>query len=507
MLNKMLREIVKKYPDKTTLVNGTSRISFKELYASVTGLSNGFCSIGIGQNDCIAIILQNCPEFIVSFYAAARSRAIFLPVNPLLAEEEFKFYINDSGATAIVTDVNCAEICRNIISGSGRKIELIVTGEGNSYDTNFNDLILDKTADDEERSPYEGIFLYQYTSGSTGRPKRVCKTQKNQYHEARNYASTVNITASDNILCVVPIYHGHGLDHCLLAATSTGATLVFLEEYKDNGTPIKIPFVLRRQRVMELIEKEKITNIPAVPFILSALAETPEDFKADISALKLCFSSGNFLQKEIYDKFMQRFEIPIRQIYGCTETGSIAVNLEGGSDIHFESVGLPLNNIDVRIIDDNGDDVNAGTTGEVAVKSLAMTDEYFNMPELNIEAFRDGYFYTGDFGQKDESGLIYITGRKKILIDTGGYKVDPYEIEDVLVTHPMVKEAVVVGVKGKLEGEVIKAVIVPDGECQDSEIISYCKGKLTDYKIPQIIEFRDKIPKSPVGKILRKDLI
>jgi long-chain acyl-CoA synthetase len=507
MLNNMLRETVREHPEKTALVNGASRISYKELYADVAGFSRGLTSLGIGRNDCIAVILQNCPEFIVSFYAAAKSKAILLPVNPLLAKEEFKFYVNDSGASAIITDVHRADACRNIISESGKNIELILIGESHFSGRKFNDLIRRETYADKENSPYEGVFLYQYTSGSTGRPKRVCKTQKNQFHEACNYANTVNIKASDNILCVVPVYHGHGLDHCLLAATGTGATLVFLEEYKENGMPIKIPFVLRRDRVMELIRNEKITNLPSVPFILSAMAELSEITEADTSSLKLCFSSGNFLSEDIYDNFRQKFDIPIRQIYGCTETGSIAVNLEKGNDFHYDSVGRPLNNIDVMITDDNGNSLPPGSIGEVAVKSPAMTNEYYNMPELNKEAFRNGYFYTGDIGKKDENGLIYITGRKKIIIDTGGQKVDPYEIEDVLTAHPDIKEAVVVGIKGEREGEIIKAVVVTKGQCSEEEIISFCKGKLTDYKIPQIVEFRKRIPKSPVGKILRKDLI
>jgi long-chain acyl-CoA synthetase len=507
MLSRMFSDTVQKYPEKTALVNSHTRISYRTLYGDVAKFSSGLKSLGFGKGDCVAVILQNCPEFIISFYAAARLHAVLMPVNPILAGEEYKFYINDSGASAIITDSRRADVCRDIIASSGREIKLIVTGSSVSTGIPFNSLLLDEIQAEEPGDLYEGIFLYQYTSGSTGRPKRVCKTQKNQYYEACNYAETTGVTPDDHILCVVPIYHGHGLDHCLLASTRSGATLVFLEEYKEDGTPVKIPFVLRRKRVMELIEKERITNLPAVPFILDALADMPDGDMSDISSLKLCYSSGNFLQKEIYDKFKERFGLPVRQIYGCTETGTIAANIESGSDIHFDSVGLPLKNIDVRITDDDGNVLPPHTPGEVSVKSPAMTNEYNNMPELNKDAFREGYFYTGDIGQKDETGRIYITGRKKLIIDTGGQKVDPYEIEDVLVLHPRVKEAVVVGIKGKREGEIIKAVIVPDGDCDDQDILSFCKSRLTDYKIPQIIEYRDKIPKSPVGKILRKDLI
>jgi long-chain acyl-CoA synthetase len=145
--------------------------------------------------------------------------------------------------------------------------------------------------------------------------------------------------------------------------------------------------------------------------------------------------------------------------------------------------------------------------GEIVIKSGALTNGYFNRPDLNKEAFRDGYFFTGDLGKIDKQGSLFITGRKKIFIEVAGNKVDPFEVEDVLITHPNIKEVVVVGAKGPYAGEVIKAVIVPDGECQEREIRSYCKDKLTLFKIPEIIEFRAEIPKSPLGKILRKDLL
>jgi long-chain acyl-CoA synthetase len=168
-----------------------------------------------------------------------------------------------------------------------------------------------------------------------------------------------------------------------------------------------------------------------------------------------------------------------------------------------------MKNVEIKIIDDEGKELPNGTSGEVAIASSALTNGYHNLPELNQQAFRDGMFFTGDLGKIDEEGRLYITGRKKILIDTGGRKVDPIEIEDVLVSHSKVKEAVVVGVKGSFAGEIVKAVIVLKNsqDCPEQEITSYCKERLAEFKVPKIIEFRDEIPKSPLGKILRKALV
>jgi long-chain acyl-CoA synthetase len=504
MLEKKLAKIVKKYPHITAIAYNNLRISYQELYAHITNLSNNLITVGITQGDCIVILLPNSPEFAIAFYAIAKLNAIVLPINPLLKEEELSYYITDSNASAIITNTDGADISRKIISKLSKKIELIVLDE-----TELINKAVNNSEITESTSVFNGDVLYQYSSGSTGSPKRVCRTQNNLYHEAVNFAETTNISPEDNILCVVPLYHAHGLGNCLLAATCNGATLVILEPVLNQGKAIEVPFVFRSLRVLELIEKEKITILPAVPYIFNTLAETPYDTQIDVSTLRLCFSAGNFLSKEIFDKFIQRFAIPVRQLYGCTEAGSIAINL--GEDIKntYDSVGCPLKNIDIKIIDDAGKELPTGSIGEIVIKSQALTQGYSNKPELNQQVFKNGSFLTGDLGKKDEDGRIYITGRKQIFIDTGGHKVDPLEIENILLTHNQVKEVVVVGIKGLYAGEIIKAVIVPENRdiCDEKDILSYCKGKLADFKLPKIIEFRDEIPKSPLGKVLRKNLI
>jgi long-chain acyl-CoA synthetase len=508
VLEQILIKTVKDYPEKTALVYDKMRISYKKLFDDVKGLSKGLSSIGINKGDCIALILPNCPEFIISFYAAAKLNAIVLPLNHLFKEDEISYYLIDSNTKAIITDTKRADLCRNIILKLDKKIELIVVDGDDPLTIKFSELILPEETDTYEKE-FEGDMIYQYSSGSTGRPKRVCRTQKNLFHEVNNFTETAKITSSDNILCTVPLYHAHGLGNCLLAATRNGATLVILEQSLSNGIPVEVPFVFRRPRVLELIEKEKATILPGVPYIFNTLAEAPADTQVDLSTLRLCFSAGNFLSKDIFDKFLQRFGIPIRQLYGCTEAGSVAINLDNQLEKTYDSVGLPMKNVEIKIVDDEGKELPVGMSGEIIIKSQALTSGYYNMPELNQQAFKGGWFLTGDLGKKDEFGRLYITGRKKILIDTGGRKVDPLEIEDILITHPKIKEAVVVGVKGAFAGELIKAVIVQQGleKCEEQEISSYCKEQLAEFKIPRIIEFRDEIPKSPLGKILRKDLV
>jgi len=505
MLNRMLRKTTREYPRKTAVVYGETRLSYSELERMVEGLAAELFERGIKPSGCVAMLLPNCPEFLVGFYATARLNAISLPLNPMLKSDELAHYFEDSKAGAVITDASHVEVCKSAIAQLDRNIELIAIDGDSPSVLPFAKFLDDDSPIEEKADLYEGDVLYAYSSGSTGRPKQVCRTQKNLVSEANNFTTTTECTSEDNILCVVPLFHAHGMGNCLLAATRTGATLAILEPVMKQGKSVDVPFVFRRDRVLELIEQERVTVVPGVPYIFSALAESPK--AKPIDSMRLVFSAGNFLSREVFDKFAESFGIPIRQLYGCTEAGSVTINLEPVSGLQPDSIGLPLRNVEMTIVDDDGKEMPVNVSGEILFKSPALTDGYRNMPELNKDAFKDGAFLTGDLGKRDDQGRFYITGRKKIFIDQGGYKVDPFEVEDVLSAHPKVQEAVVVGIEGPYEGEIIKAVIVADGDCEKREIVAYCKERLAEFKIPKIVEFREEIPKSPLGKILRKDLV
>jgi long-chain acyl-CoA synthetase len=312
------------------------------------------------------------------------------------------------------------------------------------------------------------------------------------------YYDWMGITAEDKIFCTIPLFHTYGMGCCMVAATRTGATLVMLEDPN--------PFLLRRQRAMELAETESVTIYPGVPFNFRLMAEAPQS--ADLSTIRLAFSAGTALPRPFFDGFLDKFGVPVRQLYGCTEAGTLTANLDDDPVASFESVGAPVDGVNVLIEDEEGELVPPDTVGEIAVKSPGLTSGYSDMEELNRQAFRDGYFLSGDLGKLDEDGRLTITGRKKLLIEVGGYKVDPIEVEDVVIAHPKVAEAVVVGVATKVPGEEqIKAVVVPTDEIDEKELIGFAQQRLANFKVPQVVEFREEIPKSPLGKILRKYLI
>ena len=387
---------------------------------------------------------------------------------------------------AVITDDLGAESCSAVTAGLDDAPELIV---------DLEPLIAEGAAAPPQTPAPDDPAVFQYSSGSTGRPKRVPRTHRHLRAEADGYAAAIGLTAEDKIFCTISLFHTYGMGCCLLAAVRSGATLVLFDDPN--------PFVLQRGRALALIERERATVFPGVPFTFRMLAEAPES--ADLSSLRQCFSAAAALPRSTFRAFHERFGVPVRELYGCTEAGCVTVNVDDDADGTVGSVGTPIEGVELRIADEAGEPVEEGRIGEVLIRSAAMASGYADAGELNADAFRDGWFRSGDRGRLDTHGRLFLTGRTKLLIDVRGDKVDPIEVEDVLAVHPKVAEVVVVGVDGEVAGEQrVKAVVVPGGDCQERELIRYCRERLADYKVPSSVEFREEIPTGPGGKVLRE---
>jgi long-chain acyl-CoA synthetase len=315
-----------------------------------------------------------------------------------------------------------------------------------------------------------------------------------------NFVETVGLTATDNILCTIPLYHSYGMGNCILDAVYTGSTLVLLEA--DD-----VPFAARCGRVPELVRKEVIRFYPGVPYQFQVLSALPDHPPTDLSGLKLCVSSGDILPPRTYERFLERFGVPIRSLYGSTEAGSISINTDPADTIQFGSLGLPLKNVEIQIRDDAGWGLPDGEIGQIWVKSPVISPTgYENHPELTAKVFRDGYCNTGDIGKKDARGHLVMIGRKQTFADVGGHKVDISEVEEVLQSHPQVREAAAVPVDVPNVGTLIKAVVVTQDDCDTENIFAFCRQRLARFKIPRLVEFRDVLPRSPIGKVLKSEL-
>ncbi|MDR4498070.1 MAG: acyl--CoA ligase [Candidatus Scalindua sp.] len=492
-LNEMLRSSVYKYSDETAIIYKDTKLSYQDLQDKVSRFSQGLISLGLRPNDKIAIMLSNCPEFFISFFAVARIGAIIVPLNIHFKENEIELYISDFRVKAIITDGSKVPLCKKIMAKRDMNIVLITRNKIDGVQSLGQIVEENQPIQEEFNIENKQDVMYQFSSGSTGNSKRIARTHYNLVREAENLTETVGLSNKDKVLSVVPLFHTYGLGNCLLAPVYAGGRIVILEEFRPRV-------------VIGILQKEAITYFPAVPFMYGILAETLLDKEEVFSSLRLCISAGAPLPRTIFEKFHDKYHIYIRQQYGSTEMGAVAINIDQNISDLADSVGLPLRNVEVEIFNEDGHKIKDGNIGEIAVKSPAMTKEYFDSEALTKKCFKDGYFFTGDLGKKDGKGHLYITGRQKIFINTATHKVDPTEIENHLSTHPKISEVVVVGVRSQYGDEIVKAVIVPRSDCEEEEIINHCIGKIADFKLPRIIEFRKEIPRSPLGKVLKKYL-
>jgi long-chain acyl-CoA synthetase len=337
-----------------------------------------------------------------------------------------------------------------------------------------------------------GPGVVGFSSGSTGTPKRVVRPERAIVAESAQFQATVGYRTDDVVLTAVPLFHAHGFSNGMIAAIRSGAHLVLLPQFQ-------------RGQALTAIERHGVSVLPGVPFMFEMLAKAPQMQRLDTSSLRLCFSAGASLGRTAYESFRAATGQPVRQLYGTSETGALTINLDDDIDASWETVGRGLEGVEVWIepVDDGGDQP---AVGEVVVRSASRGDRYLDAPD--DPAFRpDGSFVTGDLGVIDDAGRLAITGRRKLYISTGGFKVDPIEVEAVLEEMPMVHEAIVVGVPRDAGEEVVKAVIVPEGDCSREQVIAHCRERLAPFKVPRTVEFRDEIPRNALGKVLRGKLI
>jgi long-chain acyl-CoA synthetase len=497
MLMQLLYAQAQARPGEAALVYRDERIGFADLVERIERLAGGLAGRGLRPGDAVALVLPDGPWFVIGFHAIAALGGVVVPVNPAYKQAELEFCFRSAGVRAVISDERTAGVCERIAAGLEGDVDVFTTSAAHGQAHTLDTLLETGEAGRLGPRAAEEALLCQFSSGSTGRPKRVIRTQAQCVAEADLYRS-LGLTHEDRIFSAIPMFQSWGTGSCVLAPAGSGATTVILDDPH--------PFLLKRRQALELIERERATFFPGVPFYFRLLAEAPAS--ADLSSLRLCFSAGVALPRPVFEAFGERFGVLARQLYGSTETGVISANTSDDPVATSASVGAPLRGVQVEILDEDGAPLPVGEIGEVAVTSPAASHGYADAEEASREAFQDGRYLTGDLGRLDSRGTLYLEGRTKLLIEVGGYKVDPVEVQDVVAEHPSVAEVIVVGVTGDSEGEeAVKAVVVPARDCHQDELIAFCRERLANYKVPRTVEFRDEIPTSPIGKVLRKYLV
>ena len=488
----LLEQVAADHAGSIAITGAGGQLSYAQLRQCVTALSDHLSELGIAGNDTVAILIPNSATFAIAFLAVARHGGIAFPLNILYRETELGYYLDDAKPRLIVTIPILETVARTAAASAPASPRVLVVDEqGRPMSESTGSRSVPASVSQPAPIRPEHPVLCLYSSGSTGRPKRVVRTHANLVFELRRLRDALDLQSGDRFLGAVPFSHVNGLVRTLLGALSVGATIAPMAEFK-------------RREAAAIIVRERITVIIAVPVVFSALGDTVFNPPVDFSALRLCVSASAPLPVSTSRRFHERHGVFVRQLYGSTETGSISINL-GPIEDSLDSVGLPLEGVSIRILREDGSIAAANEQGEVAVSSPAAATGYAGS-NVSSEAFRDGYYMTGDIGRLDERGRLYLVGRKSWFINRAGYKVNPWELETLLQAHPKVEDVAIVGVPTASGDEMVKAVIVPRGTCSTEEIIEFCRGKIADFKLPGSIEFRPRLPRTVTGKIIRREL-
>lgn len=500
-LKDLLNNNARTYPDKTALIFEDKRYTFKQVNQRINSLINALASMGVGKGDRVALLAYNCSQYFEVFNIAKAGR-ICVPLNYRSVARELVYLINNAEANTLILEREFVDVIlsvRHELVGVKNFICLDADVENMaSYEQLISSFPPDEPADNVEADDPCVLF---YTSGTTGRPKGALHTHKSILAEAA--AVGQNFTPDDIALCVMPFFHVAGSAVYLFPAFASGATVVIHKKFDETA-------------ILETIEREKVTYICLVPAMIIRLLERPDLDKYDLSSLRTLVYTGAPMPFEALKKGVKRFGKIFVQLLGQTETLNLTMlnkedhNIEGSArEIkRLESVGKPTKAGEVRIIDEQGRDVNVGEPGEIVARSDRMMKEYWKLPKETAEIMKGGWLHTGDLGRMDEDGYIYIVDRKKDMIISGGENIYSREVEEVLYTHPAVQEAAVVGVPDEKWGESVKAVIVlrKGMTATEDEIIDLCKEHLSSYKKPKSVEFWDSLPMTGSGKIMKNEI-
>ncbi|GHK03272.1 hypothetical protein SY2F82_50690 [Streptomyces sp. Y2F8-2] len=506
--------------DRTALAYFDGRISYAELDALTDSVAGFLASRGVERGDRVAILLQNSPHFVLALLGAWKAGATVVPVNPMYKSGEVTHVLKDAEVTALVCtdrawesylrDTAAASPVRIVLTACERDLQTrddarVLTFERLEQAADADDLVTvarqgHKAPEGRDVGPSD-IALISYTSGTSGTPKGATNTHGNIMYNAERQRTGLGLPEAPVYFALAPLFHITGMVCELVACLTSGGTLVLA--YRFEPGVVLDAFAEHRPHY---------TVGPSTAFM--ALAAHPSVTPDHFSSFRVISSGGAPLPPALVEKFRAGFGPYIRNGYGLTECTAPCASVPPGQEAPVDpvsgtlAVGVPGPDTVVRIVDERGEEVPFGEQGEIVVRGPQVVPGYWRRPEATAETFPDGELRTGDIGFMDERGWLYVVDRKKDMINASGFKVWPREVEDVLYTHPAVREAAVVGVPDGYRGETVKAYISlrPGAETDPDALAAYCKERLAAYKYPRQVEILPELPKTASGKILRREL-
>ncbi|HEV2686389.1 MAG TPA: AMP-binding protein [Actinomycetota bacterium] len=461
---------------------------------SARRLAGGLIELGIAAGDRVVVFMANSPDVGVAYWALWRSGAAITPAIFLLPAEELRYIVGDSGARAVVTSPEFIGIVRQAVEGLPDLKWIICSGPEQDGAISISSLEDSEPADIVDREDTELAALL-YTGGTTGRAKGVMLSHENLWFSSKSLHDHGNREDTDRVLVPLPLSHAYGLLISVLGMHADRPGIAALQRWFDPT------------EFLTLIQEHHLQIATVVPSMIQILLSQPlEDY--DLSSLQYLGCGAAPLPHEVAEEFLKRVPwVQIREGYGCTESGAV-MSANKPRESKLGSVGTPIGGYEVRILDDDGNEVPTGQTGEICCRSKGVMLGYWNAPETTATTIKDGWLYTGDIGYLDDDGYLYVVDRKKDLIIRGGFNVFPCDVEDALLEHPSVAMAGVVGRPDKAKGEEVVAFVSlkPGAEATEQELIEFTKTKLSAYKYPREIHIVQAIPLTPVGKVDRKKL-
>ncbi|MFB9277437.1 long-chain-fatty-acid--CoA ligase [Cohnella cellulosilytica] len=523
---KLLIDAETAYPNNEALDFLGRSYTYKELLRQCRKMANALKALPIAKGDRVAIMLPNCPQAVVSYYGALMAGAVVVQTNPTYTERELHFQLVDSGATVLVVlDLLMPRVVKAREKTAVRFVVVTSLADGLPFPKNLlypikrrkehPDLKVDYNGEGvkrwsafvgqgvaqaicEEVNAEEDLAMLQYTGGTTGRPKGVMLTHANLLANTRQVDAWCYRLepGKERYLAALPMFHVFGLTVLLNQAIGRAGTLLLLPRFEPR-------------MALETIRRRKPTVFPGAPTMYISLLDHPLAKDGDFASVRLCVSGAAPLPREVQERFELQTVGKLIEGYGLTEASPVTHCNPIWGFRKNGTIGLPLPDTDARIVGESGlEPLPPGEIGELAVRGPQIMKGYWNRPEETAEALREGWLRTGDIGTMDEEGYFTIIDRKKDIILAGGYNVYPREVEEVLFEHPAIKEASVAGVPDAYRGETVKAFVVVKIGWQVSEmqLDRWCRERLAAYKVPRSYEFRDSLPLSLIGKVLRRKL-
>jgi len=502
---------VEEHRGKSALSFYGTTFEFGRLQALVEKMAASLARAGVSRRDRVALMLPNCPQYVISFFATVRLGAIVTQINPMYVEREVSHILNDSGAETIVVYAPVYERVKAVLPDTNLKNVIVVDfgGEPEGLDAghrSFGDFLSTdvEPAPEVEVDPVEDVAALQYTGGTTGVSKGAMLTHRNL---VANLQQTIDVFVQNPDMfrgrkCIgaLPFFHIYGLTCVMLFGIELGVEQVLLPRFEV-------------EEALAVFENDRPTMFAGVPTMYMALLASGADLrKHHLHDVKIFNSGGSALPVNLKRSFEERVGKPLFEGYGLSEASPVTHNnppfLGRGRE---GSIGIPIPSTDARIVDvETGEtEMPVGESGELIIKGPQVMKGYLNMPGETATALRNGWLHTGDVAKMDEDGYFYIVDRKKDMILTSGYNVYPREVEEVLFEHPDVAEAVAIGIPDEYRGECVKAFVVKrsGATTTEDEMLAFCKERLAAYKVPKAVEFREDLPKSTVGKLLRRVLV